>query len=211
MNIQTRSHRYQSSRETILATSRDVFLRHGYSDASMDAIAQRSGVSKTTLYAHFESKEALFNQVVVDVVSEHEDDAGALLEFSTEEGIRDRLVTIGRRILDMLLDPEATALIRLCVIEGARMPRLGTESLTAARANLLHLLAGFFREHAAAGELVVEDPREAADLFIVLTLRDTQLQAMLPWSTVNTTEAHGRNADRVADLILRLYGRRPAA
>jgi TetR/AcrR family transcriptional regulator, mexJK operon transcriptional repressor len=211
MNIQTRSQRYQSSRETILATSRDVFLRHGYSDASMDTIAQRSGVSKTTLYAHFESKEALFNQVVVDVVGEHEDDTSALLEFSIEDGVREKLVTIGRRMLDMLLDPEATALIRLCVIEGARMPRLGTESLIAARANLLDLLAGFFREQAATGALAVDDPREAADLFIVLTLRDYQLQAMLPWSTVNTTEAHQRNASQVADLILRLYGRPPVA
>ncbi len=205
MNIQVRSQRYQSSRETILATSRDVFLRHGYADASMDTISQHSGVSKTTLYAHFESKEALFNQVVVDMVSERAGDAAALLERPSGESFRDKLVSIGCRMLDRLLDPEAVALMRLSVIEGARMPRLSHTSFTAARADLLQSLVEFFLEHAGGG-LVIEQPRDAADLFIVLTMRDFQLEAMLPWSVVNSSDAHQRNAERVADLMLRLYG-----
>ena len=172
----------------------------------MDTIAQRSGVSKTTLYAHFESKEALFNQVVVDVVTEHVDDTAALFDFSFDDSFRDKLVNLGCRMLDMRLDPEATALIRLCVIEGARMPRLSYEFLTAIRTNLLQSVGSFLREHAASGGLVIEDWNQAADLFIVLTMRDFQLEAMLPWSVVNTLEAYRRNAERVADLMLRLYG-----
>ena len=205
MNIQIRSHRYQSSRETILATSRDIFLRHGYADASMDTISQHSGVSKTTLYAHFESKEALFNQVVVDVVSEHAGDAATLVDCPSGESFRDKLVSIGCRMLDRLLDPDAIALMRLCIIEGGRMPQLSYESFTAARTDLLHALAEFFRQHADGG-LLIEAPHQAADLFIVLTVRDFQLEAMLPWSVVNTPDAHQRNAERVADLMLRLYG-----
>ena len=210
MNIQVRSQRYQSSRETILATSREVFLRHGYADAGMDTISQRSGVSKTTLYAHFESKEALFNQVVVDMVSEHADDAAALLDYPSGESLRDQLVSIGCRMLDRLLDPKAVALMRLSVIEGAHMPRLSYTSTAAARAGLLKSLVAFFREHAGrehtGDRLVIERPHEAADLFIVLTMRDFQLEAMLPWSVVNSSQAHRRNAERVADLMLRLYG-----
>ncbi len=207
MNIQTRSHRYNSSRETILATSRDVFLRHGFTDASMDAIAQRSGVSKTTLYAHFESKEALFNQVVVDVVTEHADDTAALFEFATGDSFRDKLVAIACRMLDMRLDPEATALIRLCVIEGARMPRLSYEYLTAVRTSLLQSIGSFLREHADASGLVIEDWQQAADVFIVLTMRDFQLEAMLPWSAAGTPDAYRHNAEQVADVMLRLYRR----
>ena len=37
-------------------------------------------------------------------------------------------------------------------------------------------------------------------------MRDFQLEAMLPWSAVNSSDAHRRNAERVADLMLRLYG-----
>ncbi len=205
MNIQTRSHRYQSSRETILATSRDVFLRHGYADAGMDTISQHSGVSKTTLYAHFESKEALFNQVVVDMVSEQAGNAAVLLDSPSGESLRDKLVSISGRMLDRLLDPQAVALMRLCIVEGARMPQLSYRSFAAARGDLLHALAQFFHRHADDG-LVIEAPQQAADLFIVLTMRDFQLEAMLPGSVVNTPDAHQRNAERVADLMLRLYG-----
>ena len=206
MNIQSRSHRYQSSRETILSTSRDVFLRHGYIDASMDTIAQRSGVSKTTLYAHFENKEALFNQVVVDVVTQHTDDTRTLLDLPAGEPLRAKLVAIGQRMLGRMLDPEATALIRLCVIEGARMPRLTYECLAAARANLIEALVQFLGEQELKGGLGTEDLREAADLFVVLTVRDFQIEAMLPWSAIDTPDARGRNAERVADVMLRLYG-----
>ncbi len=205
MNIQSRSPRYHSSRETILATSRDVFLRHGFTDASVDTIAQRSGVSKTTLYAHFESKEALFSQVVVDVVSQHVDDTAALFDFAAGASLRDKLVALGCRMLAMRLDPEATALIRLCVIEGARMPRLSYEFLTATRSSLLQSVSSFLREHARGSGLVIEDPHEAADFFIVLTMRDFQLEAMLPWSAINTPDAYRHNAERVADLMLRSY------
>lgn len=211
MNIQTRSSRHQNSRETILSTSRNVFLRHGYIDASMDTIAQRSGVSKTTLYAHFDNKEALFNQVVVDVVSEHADNHAALLDLPTDDDFRNRLVAVGSRLLAKLINPEAIALLRLCVVEGARMPRLSYEALATARANLRQALAGFFREQAGPGGVAIGDPVEAADLFIVLTLRDFQLEAMLPWSASSTPEAQRRNAEHVADLMLRLYGSGPPA
>ena len=200
MNIQTRSHRYLSSRGTILSTSRDVFLRHGFTDTSMDSIAQRSGVSKTTLYAHFESKEALFNQVVVDAVLEHGDDAASLFDLPEAQEVRPRLVTLGCRIAAMLLNPEAVALIRLCVVEGTRMPRLSYEALATARSNLIEATCGFF----AVQKLL--PAREAAELFIVLTLRNLQLEAMLPWSDATTPDGSRRNAEQVADLMLRLYG-----
>ena len=65
----------------------------------------------------------------------------------------------------------------------------------------------FLREHAGSGGLVIEEWNQAADLFIVLTMRDFQIEAMLPWSAVNTLDAYRRNAEQVADLMLRLYGR----
>ena len=205
MNIQSRSHRYRSSRQIILATSREIFLRHGYGEGSMDAIAQRSGVSKTTLYAHFESKEALFNQVVVEMVGEHGHDAAAVLEVPPEADFRQGLVTVGHRMLDLLLDPEVMALTRLCVVEGRRMSRRSCEALAEARAHLLVLLTGFFRERAGVGRSS-DELRRAADLFLVLTLRDFQLEAMLPWSAAATPEAYRDHVERVADLMLRLYG-----
>jgi AcrR family transcriptional regulator len=49
--------------ETVLDAAVGLFLRHGYRKASMNDIAREAGVSKPTLYALFDDKEALFAAV----------------------------------------------------------------------------------------------------------------------------------------------------
>jgi AcrR family transcriptional regulator len=48
-----------SARERILATASGLFYREGIRAIGVDTVVERSGVSKTTLYRLFESKEAL--------------------------------------------------------------------------------------------------------------------------------------------------------
>ena len=43
--------------EMMLEAARRLFAEVGYEAASMDLVAKTAGVSKATLYAHFESKE----------------------------------------------------------------------------------------------------------------------------------------------------------
>jgi AcrR family transcriptional regulator len=48
-----------SARERILATANELFYREGIRAIGVDTIVERSGVSKTSLYRLFESKDAL--------------------------------------------------------------------------------------------------------------------------------------------------------
>ena len=48
-----------SARERILATANELFYREGVRAIGVDTVVERSGVSKTTLYRVFESKDAL--------------------------------------------------------------------------------------------------------------------------------------------------------
>lgn len=50
--------------ERVLDAAVQVFLANGFDQTSMDAIAARAGVSKTTVYAHYADKLALFRAVV---------------------------------------------------------------------------------------------------------------------------------------------------
>jgi AcrR family transcriptional regulator len=47
-------------REEILETATELFAEHGFSDAVTQALAERLGVGKGTIYRHFPSKRALF-------------------------------------------------------------------------------------------------------------------------------------------------------
>ncbi len=46
-------------RDQLLKTAVDLFRRHGYQATAIDRILSESGVSKPTLYRHFDSKDAL--------------------------------------------------------------------------------------------------------------------------------------------------------
>ena len=51
-------------RDAILAAAKQVFEECGFEQANMSVIAERLGSSKATLYRYFESKEALFQELL---------------------------------------------------------------------------------------------------------------------------------------------------
>ena len=53
-----------SKQAQIMEAAGTLFLEHGYSAVSMDAVAKKANVSKATLYAHFGGKEELFRAMV---------------------------------------------------------------------------------------------------------------------------------------------------
>jgi AcrR family transcriptional regulator len=85
-----------SARERILATANELFYREGVRAIGVDTVVERSGVSKTTLYRLFESKDALIAAFAAErdrlnwewwdrIEEQHADDPRALLEALLSE------------------------------------------------------------------------------------------------------------------------------
>ena len=55
-----------SARERILATAGELFYREGIRVIGVDTVVERSGVSKTSLYRLFDSKDALIAAFVTE-------------------------------------------------------------------------------------------------------------------------------------------------
>lgn len=53
----------EATRAAILDAAEEVFLAHGFSQATTSAIAERAGVTKSLLHHHFGSKEGLWSEV----------------------------------------------------------------------------------------------------------------------------------------------------
>lgn len=53
-----------STQDRLLQSARDLFYAEGYG-VSIDAVAEHAGVAKPTVYAHFRSKEALIDGMLV--------------------------------------------------------------------------------------------------------------------------------------------------
>jgi len=56
-------------KQSIKSAARDLFFRFGFSKTSMEDIARQSGLAKPTLYYYYSSKQAIFNEVVIDEAS----------------------------------------------------------------------------------------------------------------------------------------------
>jgi TetR/AcrR family transcriptional regulator len=55
----------KSSKERILGAALDEFAEHGLAGARVDSIAARAGVNKAMIYYHFDSKEDLYDRILV--------------------------------------------------------------------------------------------------------------------------------------------------
>ncbi len=51
-------------RTRIISGSTELFTRMGYSKVTMEELAEHMGISKKTIYNHFDTKEALFDEVL---------------------------------------------------------------------------------------------------------------------------------------------------
>src|SRR5579872_4464968 len=166
-----------SKAETILAAAEVAFLESGFGAASMDRIARDAGASKATVYAHFTSKEELFGAVVAHVSRRRF--GGFSAEALDPSDIEASLLTIARRFLDLILSPEAIALNRIIVGEVTRFPALAEVFWEAGPERTRGQIEAFLRRAAAAGSLVLPDPRAAAEQFAALVRGEVHYRSLL--------------------------------
>jgi AcrR family transcriptional regulator len=78
-------------RAAILEAATGVFLRYGFKKTSMDDLARAAGISRQGLYLHFPTKEALFKEGVLHLVTTTRDAGRA--ELAREDlGVEERLL-----------------------------------------------------------------------------------------------------------------------
>ena len=90
-------------RQAILEGAVKVFIESGYDVSSMDRIAEVAGVSKRTVYNHFQSKESLFQAVVDDFLSQR--DQQKPIDYSSLRSLEEQLREFVEAELFLIDDP----------------------------------------------------------------------------------------------------------
>lgn len=105
----------------ILDAARVAFRRDGFTDASMDQIAERIGASKLTIYRRFESKEEL----LCAVVDEDLEQLRTLMDGAADEGDAvEALRQVAQRLFRHIMSPDIIAAAALIKGEAARRPSI---------------------------------------------------------------------------------------
>ncbi|HEX9463824.1 MAG TPA: TetR/AcrR family transcriptional regulator [Alphaproteobacteria bacterium] len=193
-------------RQAILEAAREVFLEHGYADSTVDAVVERAGGSKATVYALFGNKEGLFGSVAALCGDEF---AGAVDKVHVCTSLPESLRRIALAYCKVAFDPKRLAMFRMAAGESGRKPESGDAFYRLGPRVALEIVAKFFRKCADAGLLETSEPELLADCFLG-ALRGAQYnRAVLNPTRIPTQQELERHIDFVIEIFLRGL-RRPA-
>jgi AcrR family transcriptional regulator len=171
----------------ILDIALQEFLEHGYGGASMSRMVRNAGISKTTLYSRFSSKEAMF-RAIIDRQIEKLSPGELLISREGPLGLEEGLRRYAYHMVDVSLTGELLGVNRLMDSESHRFPELGKAA--AMRTSLgIDRIAGFIADCAARGGYRCRDPRAVAEVFI-LAIRGWYIDVMLTHRKVTPKQRH---------------------
>lgn len=162
----------------VLKAATAVFLQHGFSAATTDMIQQAARVSKSTIYAFFPTKEALFTAVIERECASMNNTVNTLT--STDSDITKTLMDLGKSYLHMVLSSAGLALLRTAVAEGPRFPELARTFYLAGPKAMATLIANKLSIAVNASEINVQyvGLENAANLFTSMLRGEGQMEFM---------------------------------
>lgn len=146
--------------EQILQGAMAVFLHSGYARTSMDQVAATAGVSKQTIYSHFQDKKGLFTALIERVTIHH-----FYIEFGSEplQGEPDLILRrLAVVMLGRMADHEYLAFLRLLIAESAQFPQLAQLYTQTVLQRATQILSVYFESHP---ELQIADSLATARIF----------------------------------------------
>ncbi|MEZ0114985.1 TetR/AcrR family transcriptional repressor of mexJK operon [Catenulispora sp. EB89] len=191
---------YQRKGEEVLVAAEELFLRHGYTDTTMQAVAVHAGVAKATVYSNFPTKDALFEAVVARRAEVN----GTSVEHIDLESrdARATLVELAACFLSVIYSREQLELLRTVVADARRLPHLGALVVEGAGQETRETIHEYFSRLDAWGELEVSDLDMAVEYFLAIIKADRHVKLLLSQDVDITPEAIRAIAEGAVDIFL---------
>jgi TetR/AcrR family transcriptional regulator, mexJK operon transcriptional repressor len=197
-NAEILAHSECESRRRLIDAARAEFMKDGFRGASVDRIAASAGVAKQTLYNHFPSKEALFEETirlgVRDIVVELDDAPGE---------VRDRLMAFSLAFRKKLLSPEGLDWYRTVIADLSRLPDLARIVWRQGPLETVSRLADFLALAMERGELRRDDPIFAAEMLNSMLINLDRTRGLLAGDF--DPNADPDKVERIVACFLRAY------
>lgn len=199
-----------NKRCAIIAAATAVFVRDGFTGASIDAIAEEAGVSRQTIYNQLGDKEKLFAETVRAIAERSSAVLVSTLATFPDHpaDIAEELVEFAVRLTrNCICDGDGRALRKLIENEGSRYPEMFATWKDYGPGKNWPAISARFARLARDGDIEVDDPDLAARQFMAL------IGADLPNEPGDrpTGEQLQQAARNGVKTFLRAYGKRDGA
>ncbi|MBW4640772.1 MAG: TetR/AcrR family transcriptional regulator [Gloeocapsa sp. UFS-A4-WI-NPMV-4B04] len=164
--------------EAILEGGMQEFLAHGYAATSMDRVAIAAGVSKATVYSHFQDKEGLFTALIQRLV---EGKFRSIFDLANEKVLQTApeiiLQDLANRVLNTgMNEPQFLNFMRVILGESGRFPQLARAFVRNIEQTSFKMLRQYFT---TCPQLKLSDPEATARIFIGTLVHFMIVQEML--------------------------------
>ena len=160
-----------NTKQEILEASLELFSVQGFEATSISQIAEAVGIRKASLYSHFESKQAILDTLVKEVLQQYaahsifaradwEKDAGNL-PLTSDAAVQ----MIQDQIRYILHDPTIQRARKMLVIEQFRNPELAKLQTKQNYSDVLGYFTGLIKCLIQKGVLAEDDPEIMAAQF----------------------------------------------
>ncbi|HET6488309.1 MAG TPA: TetR/AcrR family transcriptional regulator [Syntrophales bacterium] len=185
-----------TTRDKILEAALKLFSQKGFLGATTRQIARESGVAEVTLFRHFPSKEALFE----DVIRRYSflPALKGILPGLERTGYEEALLEIARRFLERLEDRKD--LIRIMLAERHQYPSQVKRIFQGFLGEMIRMLADYFRQLQVKGILRDFDPDVGAKAFMGSLFAYVNFLGFFL-----RTSGRGACADRFAEEFVKLF------
>jgi len=182
----------------LLDVATRLFMERGFDGTSIDAVAEAAGVSKPTVYARYHDKRDLFAAVLRGRIRKWLAPLSAAAEAPAIEGnaksIKTTLHELSRHLIAYTSAPEAAALQRILSAQAVQFPELAKLANEEGWLRAVRGIASILRQSAARGQIKVDDPELAADMFLNLVLGHSKRLALYGIATEPEIEERHRKA-----------------
>ncbi|MGY2221982.1 TetR/AcrR family transcriptional regulator [Pseudomonas gingeri] len=192
-----------AKRQAILDAAKDLFLSNGYASTSMDAVAAAAGVSKLTVYSHFNDKETLFSAAVVAKCEEQLPE----LFFALPVGVpvESVLLNIARGFHILINSDESVNLHRLIMALGSQDPKLSQIFFEAGPQRMLTEMERLLSKIHQSGALDIDKPHNAAEHFFCLLKGAANFRLLYGCGAPLNAEDSEAHVREVVELFMRAY------
>jgi TetR/AcrR family transcriptional regulator, mexJK operon transcriptional repressor len=190
-----------SKREAILAASVELFNAQGYDMTSMDAVAALAGVSKTTVYAHFGDKLALYRAMAERAVTLLDVDFDRLRGDESLTTL-EKLTALAKLLVESLTSETFLAFHRVMILEASTRPAL-TSRLVPGAPHVVDVVADILNEDATRHGYEIRDVRAHAASFARIAAASFEIDALLDKDFHPDNDLVTRHAAWVAHMFLK--------
>ena len=151
-------------REAALA----AFLEHGFSGASMDAIARAAGITRKSLYARYSDKRAVFTDVIPWALARLDEEVSAT-PVPDSDDLEADLLAFGKMAVRRATHADNVRLKRIAMTEVGQFTEFSVSADSMMWAARVQALVDLLERHVARGNIVAEvDIELAAEHFLAL-------------------------------------------